>query len=158
MSRSSGSAATRRRGDRDGTSNPEGRIRLASKMVGRWPSGTPLVRSPEKDDPAFASDNEFLYRRVGRRTRPQVSDRGAHPPHEPSRLPRARIPVRTDQLRSASVTESSDADACTGHQWQARWRSPTLLRPAMSRVNADCTSSVSTRTSDGSSSSSSTPG
>jgi Dyp-type peroxidase family len=46
---------------RDGTSNPEARIRLASKMVGRWPSGTPLVRAPERDDPAFASDNEFLY-------------------------------------------------------------------------------------------------
>jgi len=46
---------------RDGAPNPEGRVRLASKMVGRWPSGTPLVRSPEKDDPAFTSDNEFLY-------------------------------------------------------------------------------------------------
>jgi Dyp-type peroxidase family len=34
---------------------------LASKCVGRWPSGTPLVRSPEKDDPAWSGDNEFDY-------------------------------------------------------------------------------------------------
>lgn len=45
----------------DGAANPDARIRLASKMVGRWPSGTPLVRSPERDNPAFSSDNEFLY-------------------------------------------------------------------------------------------------
>ncbi|HZM94688.1 MAG TPA: hypothetical protein VFB92_14765 [Vicinamibacterales bacterium] len=46
---------------RDGSSNPQGRKRLAAKMVGRWPNGTPLVRSPEKEDPAFSGDNEFLY-------------------------------------------------------------------------------------------------
>jgi Dyp-type peroxidase family len=35
---------------------------LAAKCVGRWPSGAPLVRSPERDDPAFAKDNDFSYR------------------------------------------------------------------------------------------------
>jgi Dyp-type peroxidase family len=38
---------------------------LAAKMVGRWPSGAPLVLSPERDDPALGADarhnNDFLY-------------------------------------------------------------------------------------------------
>ncbi len=39
-------------------------IWLASKFVGRWPSGAPLALTPEKDDPAFTTDdkiNTFLY-------------------------------------------------------------------------------------------------
>lgn len=34
---------------------------LAAKMVGRWPSGAPLVRAPEKDEPALGSANDFAY-------------------------------------------------------------------------------------------------
>ncbi len=45
----------------DGLRDPEGRIRLASKMVGRWPSGAPLVKSPEADDPRLAADDDFVY-------------------------------------------------------------------------------------------------
>src|ERR671918_141582 len=30
------------------------RIRLAAKMMGRWPSGAPLVVSPDEDDPSLA--------------------------------------------------------------------------------------------------------
>ena len=36
-------------------------VALASKMVGRWPSGAPLVKSPAADDPALADDNDFMY-------------------------------------------------------------------------------------------------
>jgi len=36
-------------------------IRLAAKCVGRWPSGAPLVSSPERDNPAYARENAFLY-------------------------------------------------------------------------------------------------
>jgi len=36
-------------------------IALGAKMVGRWPSGAPLVGSPHTDDPARATANEFLY-------------------------------------------------------------------------------------------------
>jgi len=36
-------------------------IALGAKMVGRWPSGAPLITSPERDDPERAEDNEFLY-------------------------------------------------------------------------------------------------
>lgn len=34
---------------------------LAAKMVGRWPSGAPIVRAPEKDDPALGDANDFAY-------------------------------------------------------------------------------------------------
>jgi len=34
---------------------------LASKCVGRWPSGAPLVRSPDEDDPEWRNDNAFDY-------------------------------------------------------------------------------------------------
>jgi len=36
-------------------------IRIASKCVGRWPSGAPLVKSPDRDDPTFANDDDFMY-------------------------------------------------------------------------------------------------
>jgi Dyp-type peroxidase family len=38
-------------------------VRLASKMVGRWPSGAPLALSPERDDPAMGDRDDFGYRR-----------------------------------------------------------------------------------------------
>jgi Dyp-type peroxidase family len=44
---------------------PGGPEMLAAKIVGRWRDGTPLVRSPERPDPALASDgqriNDFSY-------------------------------------------------------------------------------------------------
>lgn len=45
----------------DGTSNAEDRDYVAAKMVGRWRGGAPLVLSPDKDDPALATENDFLY-------------------------------------------------------------------------------------------------
>jgi Dyp-type peroxidase family len=39
----------------------EGAIRLAAKMVGRWPSGAPLALSPDIDKPALAEANTFAY-------------------------------------------------------------------------------------------------
>ncbi len=49
----------------DGSPDADRKVWLASKMVGRWPSGTSLVQSPDKDDPKFSSDprriNRFLY-------------------------------------------------------------------------------------------------
>jgi Dyp-type peroxidase family len=34
---------------------------IASRMMGRWPSGAPLVMAPERDDPRLREHNEFLY-------------------------------------------------------------------------------------------------
>lgn len=36
-------------------------VGLATKMVGRWPSGAPLVKAPTADNPALADDNDFMY-------------------------------------------------------------------------------------------------
>jgi Dyp-type peroxidase family len=39
----------------------QARLALASKLVGRWPGGAPLVLSPHADDPALADSNDFRY-------------------------------------------------------------------------------------------------
>ena len=44
-----------------GAPDPEARTRLAARMVGRWPSGAPLTRAPEADEPGLAEDNDFGY-------------------------------------------------------------------------------------------------
>jgi DMSO/TMAO reductase YedYZ molybdopterin-dependent catalytic subunit len=47
------------------TASPEEQALLGAKMVGRWQGGTPLVLSPERDDPELGADphrnNDFLY-------------------------------------------------------------------------------------------------
>ena len=45
----------------DGNSNPAARLKLASQMIGRWPSGAPLLKTPSRDDPQMADDNDFAY-------------------------------------------------------------------------------------------------
>jgi Dyp-type peroxidase family len=47
--------------DPNGATNPQRRVALAARMVGRWPSGAPLVESPTEDDPARATANSFGY-------------------------------------------------------------------------------------------------
>lgn len=42
-------------------SHPEIMKILASKCVGRWPSGTPLVLSPDQDNPQMTNKNLFTY-------------------------------------------------------------------------------------------------
>jgi Dyp-type peroxidase family len=48
----------------DGTADPAALALLASKMVGRWPSGAPLLLAPERDDPALSGANDFAYHEV----------------------------------------------------------------------------------------------
>ena len=45
----------------DGSYDPRARTALAAKMVGRWPSGAPLIKSPDADDPRLGDDNDFGY-------------------------------------------------------------------------------------------------
>jgi Dyp-type peroxidase family len=45
----------------DGSADPAARVALAAKMVGRWPSGAPLVLAPDRDDPRLAGENDFGY-------------------------------------------------------------------------------------------------
>jgi Dyp-type peroxidase family len=48
----------------DGDGDPDAEERLAAKLVGRWRSGAPLVRSPHRDDADLAADNAFGYAAV----------------------------------------------------------------------------------------------
>ena len=52
-----------RRYFRDRFPDPVERDLMTAKCMGRWPSGTPLVLSPEHDDPALGKEfaNDFLY-------------------------------------------------------------------------------------------------
>jgi Dyp-type peroxidase family len=45
----------------DGSSNSNARLKLASQMIGRWPSGAPLLQTPDHDDPELANANDFAY-------------------------------------------------------------------------------------------------
>jgi Dyp-type peroxidase family len=38
---------------------------LAARLMGRWASGAPLVRSPDRDRPELAAGNDFAYARDG---------------------------------------------------------------------------------------------
>ncbi len=45
----------------DGSLNPDESTKLAAKMMGRWPSGAPLVKFPDKDPGGLSNDNDFVY-------------------------------------------------------------------------------------------------
>lgn len=46
----------------DGSFDAAAAVLLASKMVGRWPSGAPLVKFPEADPGGLSDDDDFGYR------------------------------------------------------------------------------------------------
>ncbi|MFN0276289.1 MAG: Dyp-type peroxidase [Chitinophagales bacterium] len=45
----------------DGSLNKQESTKLASKMVGRWPSGAPITKFPDKDPEIISDDNDFGY-------------------------------------------------------------------------------------------------
>jgi Dyp-type peroxidase family len=45
----------------DGSLNAEESTKIAAKMMGRWPSGAPLVKFPDKDPGGLSDDNDFNY-------------------------------------------------------------------------------------------------
>jgi Dyp-type peroxidase family len=45
----------------DNSSNPEARLLLAAKMVGRWPDGASLVNAPDKHLDQYRDDDTFMY-------------------------------------------------------------------------------------------------
>lgn len=45
----------------DGKLNVEESTKLAAKMIGRWPSGAPLVKFPDKDPGVLSDDDDFNY-------------------------------------------------------------------------------------------------
>lgn len=44
-----------------GEEDTHAKVRLASKMIGRWPGGAPLVKHPENDPKIESTDNDFGY-------------------------------------------------------------------------------------------------
>lgn len=62
--------------DAAGRSDRARRDLLAAKMVGRWPSGAPLVLAPTQDDPSLADSNDFGY--VARDPRGLACPLGSH--------------------------------------------------------------------------------
>ena len=50
-----------REGARVGDTDPARIVWLASKCVGRWPSGAPLTMSSDGDDPSLADSDDFFY-------------------------------------------------------------------------------------------------
>lgn len=48
--------------DENGIPNHEEATKIAAKMMGRWPSGAPLVKHPDKDPGGESDDNSFSYR------------------------------------------------------------------------------------------------
>lgn len=45
----------------DGSINAEESVKLAAKMMGRWPSGAPVVKFPDKDPGGESNDDYFRY-------------------------------------------------------------------------------------------------
>jgi Dyp-type peroxidase family len=97
-------AATRLR---DGSSDQHARVRLAAKMVGRWPSGAPLVLAPDTDDPALGDANDFAYH--------ELDPRGA------------RCPVGA-HIRRSHPRDSLDPRPGSGDSWKINRRHRILRR------------------------------
>jgi Dyp-type peroxidase family len=91
----------------DGSSDPEARLRLASKMVGRWPSGAPLALAPDRDDPNLAEANDFAYH--------AEDPRGA------------RCPVGS-HIRRSNPRDSLDPDPGSGRSFEINRRHRLVRR------------------------------
>ena len=91
----------------DGSSDPQARLRLAAKMVGRWPSGAPLALAPDADDPSLADANEFAYH--------ELDPRGA------------RCPVGS-HIRRSHPRDSLDPRPGSSDSWEINRRHRILRR------------------------------
>ena len=119
----------------DGRSDPAARVRLAAKMVGRWPSGAPLTLAPDADDPRWRT----------RTTSPTTSTTGEGRAARSALTFAARIlatrsirgPAPQPRSRSTGATASFDAVASTDRRCRSRRRWPGTTPPT-----ADSTSSA----------------
>jgi Dyp-type peroxidase family len=104
----------------DGTSDHGGRVRMAAKMVGRWPSGAPLTLCPEMDDEEHASSDDFGYRATDahghlcprgahiRRTNPRDALDGT--PEESIKVSNRHRVLRRGRPYGAPISRSMDVD------------------------------------------------
>ena len=134
----------------DGTPDPERRLRLAAKLVGRWPGGASLALSPELDDPALSEENDFGYHDLDRRgercpigahvrrANPRDSldpkpgtdkSLGAQPP-TPAPAPWTRVRAAADTRRSARRRAAERAGARAPlHLPEREHLAPVRVRP-----------------------------
>ncbi len=91
----------------DGSSDPQARIGLAAKMIGRWPSGAPLTLAPDADDPTLENANDFGYH--------ELDPRGA------------RCPVGS-HIRRSNPRDSLDPRPGSSRSWEINRRHRILRR------------------------------
>jgi Dyp-type peroxidase family len=103
-----------------GTSTHDDRVRMAAKMVGRWPSGAPLTLCPEADDPAHANTDDFGYSTTDRHG--HFCPRGAHirrtnprdaldtDPEESVKISNRHRVLRRGRPYGAPVSQTMDVD------------------------------------------------
>jgi Dyp-type peroxidase family len=115
---------------------PLSAIQIASKMVGRWPSGAPIVRYPDKDPGGTSDDDSFGYFEVSadndryggrcpfgahiRRTNPRDWGLGASS-EESTRLSNLHRIMRRGRPYGPPLVDSMNADelAKLGHDAEA---------------------------------------
>lgn len=109
----------------DGASDPDERLRLAAKMVGRWPSGAPLTLCPDQDDPDKGSRDDFGYRehdRTGdrcplgahiRRTNPRDALEGS--PEEAVTVANRHRLLRRGRPYGAPISRTMDIEEILRH-------------------------------------------
>jgi len=103
---------------------------LASRFVGRWPSGAPLVLAPRADNPALGERNDFVY---GGDLDGLACPLGAH----------IRRTNPRDVLKPYTTTQSLSMTEAHRLLRRARVFGPMLLDPA---VVADPTSAIARKT------------
>ncbi len=89
-------------------------LRLAAKMVGRWPSGAPLALAPDARRPRARRGERLRLLHEPIRVGTALPGRRARPPHEPARLARPAPGHRASRSRSTAATGSCGAAASTG--------------------------------------------
>jgi deferrochelatase/peroxidase EfeB len=93
--------------------------KFAAMLVGRWPSGAPILRVPGADDPALGDDdfanNHFIFDDDARPSwlNPDSRIPGRHVPAGRRRFPRAGVPALRAHSQGAS-SRHRDGDGETG--------------------------------------------
>ena len=126
----------------DGSSDGVARTALASRMVGRWPSGAPLVatRTPIPAGSPMKTTSD-----TGKRIHTATNARSVPTSDGPIPVTDSRTPAPHGQRRSQTITGSSGAAVRTGGCFRARWVPTTSSQPRPHRQRSACYSCASTR-------------
>jgi Dyp-type peroxidase family len=95
--------------DAEGNVNMHDAVALATQMVGRWPSGAPLICAPDKSTDEMAEKNDFLYE--------------FHKPENFGRCPMGAHIVRANPRDALSENKDEGLTAANNHRLLRRGRS-----------------------------------